>query len=163
MKLLFVFSLSFAVFAQPPTSAPVLPSLWMGAGAAFNSAATPQVNGWFSYAQLLSQKQQIYSFSTHDITPLRVAGKLTIQDSTRTGFAIVVRQFGPLTTLGLCDAGIAATGTASGTSVSSAFSGGALAVYQIGKTDWTLEAGYRLLKTTSSQNVYEFGFGRTSK
>jgi hypothetical protein len=137
------------------------PSNWVGSGAAFNQAASPQINGWASYATLLSKPQLLYSFSSYDVTPIRLSGKLTIQTSARTGFAMVIRQLGPITLLGLLDGGMAAAGTGAGQTVGSAFSGGGIAVWKLGKTNWTVAAAYRRLQTTAPQDVFEIGFGRT--
>jgi hypothetical protein len=149
-------------FGQTPaaTGAPPEPLAqnWIGAGMAWNQSATPQLNGWASYATLLSRSGQVYSFSTYDVTPIQVAGKYTVQTSTRTGLAVIVRTLGPITILGMADAGVSATSLTTG----SAFSGGGIGVYKLGKTEWTIEAGARLLKTNGGQQtMYEFGFGRT--
>jgi hypothetical protein len=151
--------LGCAACALGQTPAPAtLPQNWIGAGMAFNQSASPQINGWASYATLLSRSGQVYSFSTYDVTPIKVAGKYTVQTSTRTGFALVVRTLGPITILGMADAGVAASSLTTG----SAFSGGGIGVWKLGKTQWTIEAGARLLKTTSGQQtMYEGGWGRT--
>ena len=148
--------LAFVAIALLAIPANAQTTNWIGAGAGYNSAASPSVNGWASYATLLSKTQLLYSFSSYDVVPLKVNGKYTIQTSTRTGFALVVRNIGPITVLGLGDAGIAASSVKTG----SAFSGGGIAVWRLGKTLWTLEAAVRRLQTSLPQSVYEIGFGR---
>ena len=168
-----VFLLACACYAQtaPPATiyqgpppmatvapAPTLPANWVGVGAGYTAGATPPVNGWASYATLVSGKGQLYSFSSYDI----VAGASkphNITTSARTGFATLLKVWGPVYVLGFGTAGVAASGTAT----TGAFSGGGIAVLKLGKTAWTLEGGWRVLKTPINgvQNVYEFGTGRT--
>lgn len=150
---LVLFAFAAACFAQS-----ALPQNWAGVGAGLNQASRPPVAGWFSYATLISQSGQLYSFSTHDVF-LSQAKPYTVQTSVRTGLATVLRTIGPLVVLGLGDAGLAAGGT----SVGGAFSGGGIGVLRLGKTSWTIAAGARVLKTSTggSQTVYELGLGRT--
>lgn len=136
-----------------------LPSNWAGAGGSYNAASRPVVAGWFSYANLLSEKGQIYSITTHDLF-LSQAKPYTVQSSVRTGIAAVVRQFGPITVLGLGDAGMAAGGS----SIGGAFSGGGIGLIKLGKTNWSIALGARILQAATaggSQTIYTIGFGRT--
>lgn len=131
-----------------------LPQDWYGAGGSWNGQAA----GWASYARLLSNSGQVYSFTTWDVTRTKL--KPYVTSSARTGAAFVVRTVGPLTVLGLGDAGVA---TAS-TNTSGSFSGGGLLVVRLGKTAWTLCAGVRVVKAAAtaagSQTVIELGAGR---
>lgn len=135
-----------------------LPSNWAGAGAAYSDSIRPPVSGWFSYAMLISEKGALYSFTTHDITSSRER-PYTMQTSIRTGLATLMRRIGPIAVLALGDAGMAGAGS----SLGGAFSGGGIAILQIGHTHWTLELAVRRIKTTigETQSVYEFGTGRT--
>jgi hypothetical protein len=155
--------------AAPPAASPY-PSNWVGVGAGFTSGATPPINGWASYAIKISDKGPIYSFSSYDI----VSGKtkpFSIQTSVRTGFATVLRQWGPVYVLGFADAGMATAATVkttagtavAATTVTGAFSGAGAVIWQIGKTHWTLEGCVRYLATPINGNsrVLEFGSGRT--
>ncbi len=144
--------------APAPVPASPFPQAWAGAGGAWNSTARPQVTGWVSYAVLLSEKGQVYSYTSQDLIPLRVNHLLTIQSSTRTGLATVFKQLGPITILAYGDAGIASIGTVTG----GAFAGGGIAVIRLGKTNWTIEAGARLLKSSvgGEQPIYTIGWGR---
>lgn len=107
-----------------------------------------------SMAILANATQKLYSFSTYDIIPQHNAVPLT---SVRTGAATILRQVGNFYVLGMGTLGVAQ----SGTSVTSAFAGGGLAVYRW-SSGLTFEVGARLVKAGSaSPAVYEFGFGRT--
>jgi hypothetical protein len=151
--LLMCLCLAASCFAQD-----ALPNNWVGAGVGFTSGAHPPVAGWASYAVKISDKGPLYSFSSYDITP-STTKPYTLQISTRTGFATVLRQWGPMNVIGFGDAGVAtAVGATTG-----AFSGGGAAIWRIGKTAWTIEGCVRILKTAINGNnkVYEFGTGRT--
>lgn len=162
MKLLIAIALLLAPLAAqtqstvPVTSAASLPTNWCGMGGAYNGKG----GGWLSYAILLSGKGQVYSFSSYDIT-LSATKPRTLQSSTRTGFATVLRSLGPLFLLGFGDAGAATNGS----NVGGAFSGGGILVVKLGKTDWTLEGAVRYVKANATgqpgQTVYEFGVGRS--
>ena len=155
MRAAIVFILLLGVcFAQAPTP----PSNWIGAGAAYTAGGQPPIAGWASYAVLVSGKAGLYSFSSYDLTVTKTK-PYAVQTSARTGMALVIRTIGPLTILGLGDAGMAQAPTA----LTSAFSGGGIGVYRIGKTAWTIELAVRRLKTpiNGSANAYEFGTGRT--
>jgi hypothetical protein len=131
-----------------------LPQNWYGAGASWNGQAA----GWASYAHLLSSSGQVYSYTTYDVT--RTKERPYVTSSARTGAAIVLRTLGPLTILGLADAGVATASTVT----SGAFSGGGLAFVRLGKTDWTICGGARVVKAAATgagdQTVYEAGIGR---
>jgi hypothetical protein len=148
-------ALALALCARAQTA---LPQNWAGAGAALNQSSKPPVAGWFAYATLISEKGQLYSISTHDVF-LSSTKPYTVQSSARTGLATVLRTIGPLVVLGLGDAGMVAGGTALG----GAFSAGGIGVLRLGKTNWTIALGARVIKTSTggNQNVYEFGTGRT--
>lgn len=134
-----------------------LPANWAGVGAAYNSYAAPNIAGWASEASLISCSGQVYSFSSWDITSARTK-PFTAQTSARTGIALVVRQFGPVYILGLGDAGVAAAAS----NLSGAFSGGGMGFVRLGKTNWTINVGARLLHTgiAGNETIYEFGLGR---
>jgi hypothetical protein len=157
MRFLLAVVLSGACFAQTP-ALPVLPSNWVGAGAAYAGGGQPPIAGWASYAVLVSGKAGLYSFSSYDLTVTK-AKPYAVQTSVRTGMALVIRTIGPLTILGLGDAGMAQAPT----SITGAFSGGGIGIYRIGKTAWTLEVAVRRLKTpiNGTSNAYEVGTGRT--
>ena len=145
-----------------PVSTPTtteLPPNFYAAGAGWNQYAHPQINGWASMAHLISTPGVgIYSYSTYDVTS-RTARPFTIQTSTRTGFATLVRRYGPVSIFGLGDAGVALSGTNLGV----AFSGGGVGVIKIGKSAWCVVLGARVLKTaiSSTQTIYEAGIGRS--
>src|SRR5579872_6507856 len=84
-----------------------LPANFACAGSAFNAASHPPVAGFFSYATLISDRGQLYSFSTHDVF-LSQTKPYTVQSSVRTGLATVFRTLGPIVILGVGDAGVAA-------------------------------------------------------
>lgn len=146
---------------QPTT--PFLPNEWMGAGGAWNQASHPQVAGWASYARLISAPAGLYSFTSWDLTirPKGVANAGTSQSSTRTGMALLLRQLGPVSLLGLGDAGAAIPANG----LAGAFSGGGIVVFKLGKWNLTLELAARVLKVSGqpNQTIYELGFGRTSQ
>lgn len=136
-----------------------LPQNWAGAGTAYNSESRPAVAGWFSYATSISQKAQLYSFTSHDVF-VSSAKPYTVQTSVRSGLATVVRTLGPVIVLGFCDAGFAAGGT----NVGGSFSGGGIGIIRLGKTDWTIALAARVVKSsinsTGNQTVYELGLGK---
>lgn len=145
----------------PASAQQQLPSNWAGAGAAYNSFASPKVSGWASYATLISEKGMIYSFTTHEVTS-STRHPFTIQTSIRSGLATVVRRFGPVVILGFGDAGMAGAGS----SVGGSFSGGGIAIIQLGKAGrTTLSVSVRNVKSNvglgQSQQPIEFGVGRT--
>lgn len=151
---------ALVMLALAPVAAAQLPSNWFGSGAALNQASKPPVAGWFSYAVLISSQAQLYSFTTHDIF---LTDQRIITSSVRSGIASPVRTIGScagtcLVLLGLGDAGMAAGGA----TVGGAFSGGGIGVLKLGRTNWTLVAGGRVLSVANGgkQTVYELGFGR---
>ncbi len=134
------------------------PENFAAAGGAFNQSSKPPLAGWFSYGVKISDKGMLFSFTTHDVL-LSQAKPYTVQTSVRTGLATVLRTLGPIIILGLGDAGMAAGGT----SVGGAFSGGGIGIIRLGKTNWAIALGGRVIKTANggSQTVYELGFGRS--
>lgn len=114
----------------------------------------PEPTGWAVIATEINTKNQIYSFSETDYTLSN--GKLV--SSARTGLATPLRSFGAFTLYGLGDAGVATTGTSTG----SAFAGGGFVLIPIKKSGWDLLVGARVLKTMvgGSQAYMEVGIGR---
>ena len=132
------------------------PVNWAGAGAAYNQYAQPQANGWVAMATLLTDKGPIYSFTEETITSAKTK-PFTVQTSATTGFATLIKQYGPVSVFGFGTAGMA---TSVG-SIGSAFAGGGVGIWKLGKTNWSLVFGAQFLKTTSNaQTVYSFGVGR---
>jgi hypothetical protein len=137
--------------AQAP--APLPTNLY---GLSGNITSDGHVGGSGFYAQLVSQATQLYSFTSYDANLVKVNGKLQIQNSGRTGGALVIRRAAAFALLGFAQAGVAsttvATATAS-TTTSGAFSGGGLVTFAIGSTKWIIGAGVEQLKGTSGQTV----------
>lgn len=157
-KLVLAYLLGGVLLGQTPPPAAVSPSNWVGAGAAYTSGAAPPVAGWASYAVLVSGKGQVYSFSSYDVQSARTK-PFSVVTTTRTGLATILKQWGPVYVLGFGTAGVAAATNAT----TGAYSGGGVAIWRISSTDWTLCLGIRIAKNAvlGTQNVYEFGFGRT--
>jgi hypothetical protein len=132
-----------------------LPANWAGAGSAWNPNSKPPVAGWVSYATTLKSGSGNYSFTSYDILLSKKSQPIT---SARTGFATILRQYGPVLILGFGDAGIAAGATVT----ASAFSGGGVAVIQLGK-GWSIALPARYIKSAAGVNqmVYEIGIGRS--
>ena len=134
------------------------PDNWVGAGAAYG----PPVTGWVSYGRLITNC--LYSFTTHDVT---ISKAHQLQDSTRSGFGLVVRQvaLGKLTAslIALGDVGVAtgaATPPATGSVANVAYGGSAGIVAQWNGGHLTGEFFARRLQlTTGMQSIYEAGFG----
>lgn len=151
----FLAALLFACVAHAqtvPASAPTLNN-WCGAGAGYSSDGSPKTTGWISCGILANASQKIYSQWAYDIIPQKHGVPLA---SARTGAGTILRQVGNLYIVGLGTLGVAQTGSA----VTSAFSGGGLAIYKF-PNNWTVEAGARIVKAGSaSPAVYEVGFGR---
>ena len=112
-------------------------------------------------------KIHVRSSEEGDWSAMYLDGKTSV----RTGFATVLRQWGPVYVLGFADAGMATAATVNttagkttaATTVTGAFSGAGAVIWQIGKTHWTLEGCIRYLATPINGNsrVLEFGTGRT--
>lgn len=142
----------------PPTSASgtaaLLPSNWAGLGGGYNPTGSPKATGWASFATIVSQQQKIYSYTTYDAVPQKNAVPVT---SARTGFATVVRTFGPrLYLLAFGTAGVSQNATAT----QGTFSGGGMLFYLF-KNGFTIEAGMRGASGSVAQNpIYEAGIGR---
>lgn len=158
MKSICCISLLLVFLPQMRAQNAQLPANWAGAGAAYNGYSRPQVNGWASYAKLLTEKGGgLYSFTSWDVTSARTK-PFTTQTSARTGIATIVKQVGPIYVLGFGDAGMASSSDGFG----GAFSGGGIGVWKIGKTSFTFVAAARVLRVSNgaTQTVYEVGFGR---
>ena len=104
-----------------------LPNTFVAAGVAYNKEATPNVQGWGSFAKKLTGP--VYSFSTYDITNIpKTLDFSTIQYSVRTGVAVRVFEINDRISIwGVGDAGISATGEA----VNGSFSGGGFGTVKI--------------------------------
>jgi|SRR5579863_680767 len=152
MKLFLLFFPLSLLYAQLPTD-------WIGEGATYGSQSSPKFNGWTGYATLISQKSQLYSYTTLDFTTPKTQPYVS-QSNFRTGIATPLRQFGPVMVLGLATAGA----STSAISIGGSFSSGALAVWQLGKSRvWTIEFGAVLLKNPAgaSYTSYTIGWGRS--
>lgn len=142
------------------TASQTLPTTWAGAGASYNSAASPAVTGWGSYARILSQQQALYSYSSYDV----ILADKKLSTSARTGVAAVIRSLpigkaGTIYVLGFGQAGVA---TSSTNTTTASFSGGGIALWQIKRSPFTFEAIARQQKNGDTNvTVYEIGFGRT--
>lgn len=148
MKLVLFGIMTCSLFAQKP-----LPQNWVGSGVGYNPGGAPKTTGWVSMALLLSQTGQLYSYSSYDMVPVKGSVPTT---SARTGFATVIRNIGPVWIFGFGTAGMAQN-----TSLTSAFSGGGIGVWQL-KSGLTVELGARVLKAGSvNQTIYEFGLGKS--
>jgi hypothetical protein len=153
-----VASIALAQSAPQPTEPALpLPQNFAVAFVALNQYSTPQINGGASYARLISTSNALYSFTSYDVTSVKPK-PFTVQTSTRTGIAAVIRQYGPLVIVGLGDAGVAAAAN----NLGGAFSGGGLAIYRL-KNGFAITGGMRILKTSLNdvQHIYEIGFGRS--
>lgn len=151
--------------APVAAAAPALPNNWYGAFASYNSTASPGIAAGFTEASLMSSTQQLYSYSTYDITlikqPKGSAQAYTYQSSPRTGMAVILKSFGRLHIIGFGNIGVATTGS----NASFASSGGGLALLELGKSKkWDLFGGFHVLNTGAlggTINVPEFGIGRS--
>lgn len=150
MRLIVLILIAAPVFAQ---SASALPESWVGAGATYDTRAA----GYLTYAKLLSQSQQAYSYSTYQVS--RAGGKITT--TTDTGAALVLRHWslgslGAVYTLAFGTAGLGASTTAH-----MSLSAGGVGLWRIAKSDWTFQVSARAQRIgTISVNVYSAGFGR---
>ncbi len=156
-KILLRVLVSCAIFGAKAAERAVTPSWWYGTGAGWNSYAAPEVNAWFSYGTLVSKKRELYVITSWDATSAKEQS-YAVQTSVRTGLATIVKRMGPVTVVGLGEMGAAASGSNLGV----AFGTGGLGVMRLGKTDWTLVFGARVIKTALSnqQTIFEFGIGR---
>jgi len=154
MKKLILILLGIAGLA----SAQPAPTGFVAAGAGWNPYTTPQASGWFSYAYLINDKQELYWYTTEDITS---ASKrpFTIQTSIRTGIATPLKKMGRLTVMGLVDIG----GASSTITTSGAASAGSVGLFRMFKNVYAV-AGFRILKISSisgTPKLYQAGLGYT--
>lgn len=131
-----------------------LPQNWVGAGSGYSSSGSPKVTGWVSLAVLVSQSQQLYSYSTYDVLPVKGGVPTT---SARTGLATVIRHYGMVSILAFGNIGMEQNST----SIAGAFSGGGFAVAQF-KSGLTFEVGARIVTSGGkTASPIEAGFGWT--
>lgn len=150
----------------PPSTTKWLPTEWFGAGAAWNRYGHPQIAGLLSYAKLISESGQVYSYNSMDITMRAKVG--TPQTSVRSGMAVVLRQYGFMSVMAIGEAGVAVSdpGTSVGpqgvTNVAGAFAGGGGLFFRLGKTNYTASLTARVLKVAGQPNIEIYGimFGR---
>jgi hypothetical protein len=129
---------------------------FVGAGLGYNQYAAPNVSGHVAYAHLLDAGGKTYSYTVIDAssasrTPFRV------QTSTSTGVAQYLKTVGKFDVYGLAAAGVSVGGTATGTNVGAAFTGGGMAVTRI-KGSWVLYAPVRYLRVQGA-NQATIGLG----
>jgi hypothetical protein len=133
MKLL----LTLAALAASMTCAQKLPS-WAGAGASYDSSASPHYSAWGAIAIPVSTALGAYSFTVEQ--PLLVNGKLST--SVTTGIDDILKTLpmgaGVLTVHGIGTLGVATTSTGA----VSAFAGGGGLMYEFTKKVWILSAGF---------------------
>jgi hypothetical protein len=104
----------------------------------------------------------LYSFNTWDVSVYKssITGQLTYQSSPRTGLAMILRNFGPIYLCGFGNMGVATAGS----SASFAYSGGGMALWKIGRGQWSAFFGAHVLNTGAlggTTLVPELGIGRT--
>lgn len=162
MRLLIGLALALPLVAQstPPSSAPA--SKFYGIFVTGYASTHPQPAGGMVLATEISASQQIYSFNETDWIPVRQTGtnKYTVQTSARSGFATMLRKFGPATLYALADAGVATNGGATG----AAYAGGGVLTIPL-KSGWILFPGVRMLKSSvgGTQVVLGLGIGKEEK
>ncbi len=129
------------------------PQYLLGAGAGFNSAASPRTNGWMTFGAKVTQ-------NNYSLTTLEMTGK---RSSLRTGVARVLLEKDRFALIALGDAGVQAGSENAG----GAFSGGGSLLYDISRWVKTSNAyavaTVRVLKTSLEdvQPVFSFGFVKT--
>lgn len=156
MKLL----LSLLLIAGLALAQPAPPMGFVAAGAGWNPYTTPQASGWASYGYLINEKQELYWFTTEDITS-SAKRPFTIQTSVRTGLATPLKKIGRVTIMGLFDIGGASSNLTSGLAGST----GSIGLVRVTK-NWYLVGGFRVLKINGvpgTPKLYEAGFGYTFK
>lgn len=154
--ILYVFMLGFALvfFLGSLRAQTGLPQNWVGSGAGYAPAGSPKATAWVSFATLLNQTAQVYSYSTYDVIPARGSVPMT---SARTGLATPLRSLGPIYLFAFGTAGVAQGSV----DPIFAFSAGGLALYRF-KSGLTVELGARMAKAgNTSVPVYELGFGKS--
>ncbi len=136
-----------------PALAQTEPQNFLAAGAGFNSASSPQANGWISFATRVADKT--YSFTTTEFTSNK-------PNSVRTGVARIVMRAGSMTVLALGDAGAAMGAESFG----GAFSAGGITTFDLSKLVKAegvhLVVALKAVKTaiTDAQPVFSFGIGK---
>lgn len=157
---------SLGILASAGLRAQDYPSSWYGAGAARAGSST---TGWASAAVLMSKTQGLYSFSTQDVS---LSKSHQLQESTRTGLGIVLRQFpvksAIVNLVCLGDAGAVVSSAAPpgvGSIAKFAWGGSGGVIVQFSKTSHFSAAAFvrRLSLATGQQTVYEIGLGYISK
>ena len=152
LNLLVVAAMAFGQSATPQG--------FVAAGAGWNPYTTPQASGWASYGYLINEKQELYWFTTEDITSSSKR-PFTIQTSIRTGLATPLKKIGRLTVMGLFDIGGASSSISSGLAGST----GSIGTFRLTK-NWYAVGGFRVLKINGMEGtpkLYEVGFGYTFK
>jgi hypothetical protein len=153
MRFAIILLAALPLLGQTPIKCPV--DSWVGIGAGYNPTGSPKATGWASYAKCSIQSQGIYAYYTEDAIPVK--GKVPTL-SNRAGAGIVMRSFGPnIFLVALATAGVAQTSTAT----TGAFSGGGLLFLRF-HTDWTVQAGARIVSAGGVNSpIYELGLGRS--
>jgi carbohydrate-binding DOMON domain-containing protein len=130
-----------------------LPKDFVAAGVVHNPYAAPQVNGWASYAKLVTDRR-VYLHGTVDVTSATKV-PFTVQVSYRAGVATpVLENFGPFTVFLLAEAGMAAAQD----NVGGAWSAGGVLVTGIHR-GWKLLVPVRVTKTALSDYQASIGIG----
>lgn len=135
---------------------PNLPQGLLATGASYDAGASPRAAGWLSAAYLLNKTVGTYSYTTVSLSALH--GKPT--QAFTSGAAQLVRQW-PIgvSLLALIQGGVTTTST----TTSGSIAGGAVGVWQLGKTNWTVIGTMRAITSAGQpvRNVVELGIGRT--
>lgn len=133
------------------------PASFYAAGVSLNRAATPNIAGIFAVAVPLtcdSNSFQVYSYTEHQIIPMGSGKNLTFQDATTSGFAIPLKQIGPINVFAFGNIGVQTNGTAA----QLASSYGGFAAFPLWRgSAWT---GVIAAQKVSGTNIYGALIGR---
>ncbi len=143
MKYFLPILLALTCWAQ---SAPIVPAQIVLASASYSDHPGAKWAGTFSFAMRVPTPVNSYSYTSYDLGPVKVNGKLTFSNSMRTGGALLVPQLshGAFYAFVLGTAGVTtvnATALASG-------SFGALAAYQLPGKPWGFWGDFQSSNTT---------------
>jgi hypothetical protein len=163
LKVLILLVVAVTARCQTPTPTPVptpapantLPSQLVFGAASYTDQPGEKWAGTLSYASRVSTTAQAYSYTSWDIGITRVAGKATFSNSTRTGGAVLLRQFGNVYIFALGTAGITTVNAA----VSASGSFGALFAYK--QTSWKFFPWADIQKSNTTGTTGRIGAGYT--
>lgn len=148
--------------AQTKTAC-VKPSSFYAAGTSYNSASAPNIAGIVGIGTPLTCSDtsfQVYSYTEHNLVPVGTGSSRTFKDTISTGFAMPLKQVGPIDIFVFGNIGVSTTTSTATNNATTGVAGayGGMAVFPLWKnTAWR---GLIAAQKVASNNVYSFLIGR---